>query len=405
MIKNTLDGVKMVQHDELKNYDRIQEKIVSVMMTHGCKIVETPTFEDYDVYRNYFPYMRKQMIKTIDTDGRVLVLRPDVTVSLAKAVAKEFPDMAQLLKYGYVSTVFREYYGRSTYGKDFLQSGVEIFGDPNPECDGEIIVMAAEFLQSLGVTTMRIDIGTVAYTDELFKSLHLEDDVIQQVRQYIDERNLVDFYRYVKELALTERQQEVLSAIPTLFGSYQETLDRARSLCITDGMNRALDRLEGVYEYLVFARYDDMVQLDFGFTSRLGYYTDMIFKIYVDGALYSVVDGGRYDRLSEQFGVARPACGFGMNINLLYEFMNDVGLLGKAKPSFQLAIAYDVADKNLVRDLMDWRIGGYRVTAYGQDNLIDQGDYLICATYAEGAYRVKGKICSKRELKELMRRR
>ena len=126
MKPNTLDGVKMLHHDEMRNYDRIQGKIISVIMNHGCKIVETPSFEDYDVYQHFFPHLRRQMVKTIDTDGRVLVLRPDVTLPLVESAAREFPRPNQLLKFGYVSTVFREYFGRSTYGKDFLQGGIEI---------------------------------------------------------------------------------------------------------------------------------------------------------------------------------------------------------------------------------------------------------------------------------------
>lgn len=64
---------------------------------------------------------RQQMVKTIDT-GRVLVLRPDVTLPVVETAAREFPRANQLIKFGYVSTVFREYYGRSTYGKDFYRA-------------------------------------------------------------------------------------------------------------------------------------------------------------------------------------------------------------------------------------------------------------------------------------------
>lgn len=77
----------------------------------------------------------------------------------------------------------------------------------------------------------------------------------------------------------------------------------------------------------------------------MGYYTDTVFKVYVDGALYDIIDGGRYDRLSSRFGVDRPACGFGMNINLLYEYMNDAGLLEDTEPSFQLAVSYTTTDQ------------------------------------------------------------
>ena len=87
-----------------------------------------------------------------------------MTLPVVETAAREFPRANQLIKFGYVSTVFREYYGRSTYGKDFLQGGIEILGDSSPECDGEVIVTAAEILKAVGVENIRIDIGTAAYT-------------------------------------------------------------------------------------------------------------------------------------------------------------------------------------------------------------------------------------------------
>lgn len=403
MNPNTLDGVKMLHHDEMRNYDLIQEKIIAVFMNHGCKIVETPSFEDYDVYRKIFPEMRKQMVKTIDTDGRVLVLRPDVTLPLVETAAREFPQANQLLKFGYVSTVFREYYGRSTYGKDFLQGGIEILGDPSPECDGEVIIMAAEILKAVGVENIRIDIGTAAYTQELFAALPLTAEQKNILRRYLAERNLVALRSYVNGLALPNNARRALKALPVLFGSYAQTLGKAKEYCINKAMINTLTRLEKIYDYLLYAGYADKVQLDFGFASRLGYYTDMVFKVYVDGALYDVIDGGRYDGLSAQFGVDRPACGFGMNINLLYEFMSREGLLSRTEPSFQLAVSYNQPDKMIISDLMRWRARGFRVAAYPEPTFLDSRDYSIHVVYRDGVYFKDGQPVTADELEKTMR--
>lgn len=402
-MNNTLDGVKMLHHDEMRNYDRIQGKIISVIMNHGCKIIETPSFEDYDVYRHFFPQLRQEMVKTIDTDGRVLVLRPDVTLPLVETAAREFPRADQLLKFGYVSTVFREYYGRSTYGKDFLQGGIEILGDSSPECDGEVVVMAAEILKAVGVDNIRIDIGTVAYTKALFDGLTLQEEQKETLGRYMSERNLVAYNAYVDTLPVDETARNALTTLPLLFGSYAATLSKARQLCINDGMRQALDRLEKTYDYILYAGCADKVQLDFGFASKIGYYTDMVFKVYVDGALYDVIDGGRYDSLSAQFGVDRPACGFGMNINLLYEFMSDAGLLKDTEPSFQLAISYSGADQELIRDLMLWRSRGFRVAAYPESSFIDSQDYSIHAIYKDGKYYQGETVVTAPDLEEQMR--
>lgn len=404
MNNNTLDGVKMLHHDEMRNYDRIQGKIISVIMNHGCKIIETPSFEDYDVYQHFFPQLRQQMVKTIDTDGRVLVLRPDVTLPLVETAAREFPRSNQLLKFGYVSTVFREYYGRSTYGKDFLQGGIEILGDSSPECDGEVIVTAAEILKAVGVENIRIDIGTAAYTQALFDGLPLSEEQKATLKGYMAERNLVACKSYIASLPISSDARKALEALPVLFGPYAQTLSKARDYSINSGMLNALSRLERVYDYILYAGYADKVQLDFGFASRLGYYTDTVFKVYVDGALYDIIDGGRYDQLSSRFGVDRPACGFGMNINLLYEYMSDAGLLEDTEPSFQMAVSYTQGDQTLVRDLMNWRDRGFRVAAYPDSSFIDSADYSIHAIYRNGSYYKDGKAMTAEELEALMGR-
>ena len=404
MNNNTLDGVKMLHHDEMRNYDRIQGKIISVIMNHGCKIIETPSFEDYDVYQHFFPQLRQQMVKTIDTDGRVLVLRPDVTLPIVETAAREFPRSNQLLKFGYVSTVFREYYGRSTYGKDFLQGGIEILGDSSPECDGEVIVTAAEILKAVGVENIRIDIGTAAYTQALFDGLPLSEEQKATLKGYMAERNLVACKSYIASLPISSDARKALEALPVLFGPYAQTLSKARDYSINSGMLNALSRLERVYDYILYAGYADKVQLDFGFASRLGYYTDTVFKVYVDGALYDIIDGGRYDQLSSRFGVDRPACGFGMNINLLYEYMTDAGLLEDTEPSFQMAVSYTQGDQTLVRDLMNWRDRGFRVAAYPDSSFIDSADYSIHAIYRNGSYYKDGKAMTAEELEALMRR-
>lgn len=404
MNNNTLDGVKMLHHDEMRNYDRIQGKIISVIMNHGCKIIETPSFEDYDVYQHFFPQLRQQMVKTIDTDGRVLVLRPDVTLPIVETAAREFPRSNQLLKFGYVSTVFREYYGRSTYGKDFLQGGIEILGDSSPECDGEVIVTAAEILKAVGVENIRIDIGTAAYTQALFDGLPLSEEQKATLKGYMAERNLVACKSYIASLPISSDARKALEALPVLFGPYAQTLSKARDYSINSGMLNALSRLERVYDYILYAGYADKVQLDFGFASRLGYYTDTVFKVYVDGALYDIIDGGRYDQMSSRFGVDRPACGFGMNINLLYEYMSDAGLLEDTEPSFQMVVSYTQGDQTLVRDLMNWRDRGFRVAAYPDSSFIDSADYSIHAIYRNGSYYKDGKAMTAEELEELMGR-
>jgi len=402
-MNKTLDEIKMVHEEEMQNFDRIQSNVVGVMHRHGCKVIQTPVFEDYDTYGTYFPALQREMIKTIDTSGQVLVMRPDVTVPLAKMVAREFPDPSLLLKFGYVSTVFREYYGKSTHGKYFLQSGVEVLGDATAECDGEVITIAAEFLEALGIRDMRIDIGTVAYMDALFDEMHLPVDILARLRKYMEERNLVAFDEISKSLSISDRERRVLLELPKLFGGYGDTMRRAKNLCVNAKMKAALTRLSKVYEYLSEAGYVEKVQMDLGFTSHMGYYTDLVFKVYAPGALYSLISGGRYDDLASQFHVPRPACGFGMNMNLLYEFMADANLLEDAEPVCDLAVVYDAADARLIRLLSAWRKKGHSVMGISGRNKLNEKDYKMVISYEKGRFKEKGKIISVKTIEERLR--
>ncbi len=397
------DDLKMVHEEEMTNYDRIERAVVSVMRRHGAKIIETPTFEDYDTYGKYFPHLRREMIKTIGSSGEVLVLRPDVTVPLLKTAAREYPDPKKLLKFGYVSPVFREYYGKLAHGKYFRQSGMEVLGDATPECDGEVIAAAAEFLQAVGLSCMRIDLGTVAFMDALFAELRISEDDLSQILKCLETRNLVSFRKLADSLPITRPQRDVLLALPHLFGDYEETLSRAENLCLNSRMQDALTRLAKVYEYLKIAGYEQSVELDLGFTSHMGYYTDLVFRIYAKGALYSLVSGGRYDFLSDEFGVPRPACGFGLNMNLLYEVLAEENLLAAPAPSCDLAICYEKADESLIKTILALRARGFSVMGVDSKNTIDQSDYRLVIRYENGRFISNEKFLTETEIEGILR--
>ena len=397
------DDLKMVHEEEMTNYDRIERAVVSVMRRHGAKIIETPTFEDYDTYGKYFPRLRREMIKTIGPSGEVLVLRPDVTVPLLKTAAREYPDPKKLLKFGYVSPVFREYYGKSTHGKYFRQSGMEVLGDATPECDGEVIAAAAEFLKAVGLSCMRIDLGTVAFMDALFDELRISEDALSQIRECLETRNLVSFQKLADSLPITRPQRDVLLALPELFGNYEETLTRAENFCLNSRMQDALERLAKVHEYLKIAGYGRCVQLDLGFTSHMGYYTDLVFRIYAKGALYSLVSGGRYDRLADEFGVPRPACGFGLNMNLLYEVLAEENLLAAPAPSCDLAIRYEKPDETLVKAILALRARGFSVMGVDGGNTIDAADYRLVIRYEKGKFLSDETVLTESQIEEILK--
>lgn len=400
MMTEVLDELKMVHEEEMQAYDYMETHVTQVMRRHGCKIIQTPAFENYDTYSRLFPNLRREMVKTIDSEGDVMVMRPDVTVPLVRMVAREYPDPRQLLKFGYISTVYRPYYGKSTHGKYFTQGGVEVLGDATSECDGEVIVMALEFLESVGIRDVRVDLGNVSFMNALFDELGLPEKTLNRVREYMAKRNLVALSELIETLPVTKRQKEVLLEIPNLFGEADLTFYRAENLAVNEGMREAVERLREVYNYLSACGYEDRIQIDLGFNSPMGYYTDVVFKIYADKALYSLVSGGRYNRLASLFTVSRPACGFGMNLNLLYEYMTEAGLLQETKPSCDVAIGYSEVDRHLVELLHQWREQGYSVFGFSETSCVNPSDYRLLVRYRDGHFLLGSEILSESELEK-----
>lgn len=395
----TLDMVKNIHHHELRQVARIQETLLRFFNLHGCKMVETPVFEPYDLYSDSFPYLRRQFIKTFDNDGSVLVLRPDVTMPLVKSLAQEYKDGKEYLKFAYITNVFLDYQGRHRGGKEFLQGGAEILGSAEPDCDSEMILMAMNILQDLKVTDIQVDIGTVAYSEAFFRELKLPDKTraVSRIKEAVESRNMDAIAALCRELKLKADDTELLLALPTMFGVYGETIGRARSLCRNAAMEAALDRLEEIVTQLQWEKGDSKFYLDFAFSNRVNYYTDMVFKIYAFGAPYELVSGGRYDGLASKFGVPRPACGFGMNINLLYEYIAENHLAGEQQAVFDLLIRYNKIGKTSLGLINSLRKKGLKVVAVPTYGKINEADYRLLSVYDGGKLVIGGKSYTEAE--------
>lgn len=117
-----------------------------------------------------------------------------------------------------------------------------------------------------------------------------------------------------------------------------------------------------------------------------------------------MISGGRYDRLSAQFHAERPACGFGMNMNLLYEYMADKEMLEAAQPSADLAVLYDQASPELIRDINGWRKKGFAVIGVNTANTVSSDDFRITVRWKNGSYEMDGQTASADAVEARLRR-
>ncbi len=294
----------------------IESRIENVFQSFGYKTVKSPMFEYIEVFDGKGSLNEKQMYKFIDRDGRILALRPDNTPAIARIAATNYKHAEMPLKLCYLSNVFR--YNESYQGKyrEFTQAGIELIGVNNDEANAEVLAVAIKSLLSAGLKNFKIDVGHVKFLKAVLNGTGLENKQKRKIQNYIIEKN----YVAVRELILNEFMPEGIKALilnlPMYLGGI-DVLRKAKALTDNTEAHKALESLEAIYEKLKTYGLEGYTRFDLSAFGHFNYYTGIIFSGYANEAGFSIIDGGRYDKLIDEYGAAFPSIGFSININEL----------------------------------------------------------------------------------------
>lgn len=316
------DGVEDLHSEDYEFKEEIIMVIKNIFKSFGYSQIVTPSFEYYDLYNRIDGFLQNEnMLKLIDNNGRILVLRPDATIPLARMAATNYKNNNQMLKLSYVTNIFRANKAGTGDKREFVQGGIEYFGNSKPECDAEIIAVGIQCLLECGFNDFHIDLGQVEFMNGLIDEANINEYEKRQLHNLIENKNYGDLKEFLETTDMSSRLKEKFYMIPKLYGKPNKVLARARELVINEKMKKALKNLEDIYNILGDYNFDKYILFDLGFTKEQGYYTDIMFKGYVNNFGEVVLSGGRYDNLTKQFGKNKPACGFGLNINKIIEVM------------------------------------------------------------------------------------
>src|SRR5699024_3521959 len=162
-----------IENDFVINVEQIyaRQKIIQHIKkrfgTFGYQEITTSAFEEYDLYAKMNGTVNHQeMIKTIDNTGKVLVLRPDITIPITQQIALNNGQIQKDLRYFYVSNVFRQASETKEY-RESTQAGVEYFGNPSPDADAEIIALAIELLKDFNAANFKIELGHAGFFKQI----------------------------------------------------------------------------------------------------------------------------------------------------------------------------------------------------------------------------------------------
>ena len=359
----------------MKNYIKNMSKKDLVLLnirkmydSYGYKKISLPSFEEYDLYNENKDFIDRNVLTVMSPNGKLLALRPDITLSVAKKVSKD-----QSLKYSKI------YYQENTYnltkyvgyGED-EQLGIELIGKESTFLDFEIINLAVKSLDIINKKSM-IVLSHAGFISSIFENFDLEYEIKEEILDCINRKNSHDIQKMLKRNEhISENVKKLIYKIPELSGNLENIEKELLKYEINGNTKKILSELKQLNSLLMKFYKKSKIIFDFSVVKNLNYYNGIILQGYIEGFPNVILTGGRYDKLFEKFGVDTGAVGFAILTDGLKGYYKDTD-----KKDFEVLIAYDNSDfEKLVEIVNDFQKKGLRVRTENIENL-GESDFEI----------------------------
>lgn len=318
----TPDGVRDTYDVECNKKRKVMHELHHILELYSYHDIETPTFEFFDIFnRDKGSAPSNEMYKFFDRDNNTLVLRPDITPSIARCVAKYYADEELPVRLCYTGNTYTNTLKLQGKLKEVTQIGAELVNDDSSAADAEIIATVIDCFNEIGISDFQIEIGQIDYFKGLVAESGISEDEEDQIKEYIHIKNFFGLEEYVDALDISDSLKKAFVAFDSLFGGIS-MLDKAEGYVSNETSLEAVKRLRRVYAALECYGYQDHISFDLGMLDGYNYYTGIIFRGYTYGTGDAVVKGGRYNNLLKQFGKDAPSIGFAFTVEELIMAMN-----------------------------------------------------------------------------------
>ena len=286
---------------------------------YGYSQYKMSKFEEYDLYvRNKDFLVSDRVITFTDTNGKLMALKPDVTLS----IIKNFHDsIGSVQKLYYNENVYR--IPKGSYGfREIMQVGLECLGDVDRYNLCEVILLAVQSLKTISTQSV-LDISHMGFVTGVLEAVPLQENQKNRILQCIGEKNLSGIQAICREEGLQEEQTGLLTGMASAYGKLESVLGMLQPLNINNKTDMALKELENICHVLKKSGLSDWVQLDFSVVNDMAYYSGIVFRGYVNGIASGILSGGQYDKLMEKMGKSAGAIGFAVYLDLLRQQSSD----------------------------------------------------------------------------------
>ena len=270
-------------------------------------------FEEYGLYQENRKFLSSEQVVTFtDLDGRLLALKPDVTLSIAKNARIGAGECG---RFYYSETVYRPSRESHTF-REINQMGLECIG----AVDDAVTVQAVSLaMQSLAVTgrDFVLALSHMGFVTGLLDAVGAPEGVRQKLLECIRDRNSHELQKTAVEAGLSRQGTDALCRLTALSGDWKDVLAQAEPLALNAAMGAALEEVRGVCETLEAQGEAQQLRLDLSLAGDMEYYYGLVLQGWLDGQPRAVLKGGRYDPMAQQFRKGTRAIGFALYLDEL----------------------------------------------------------------------------------------
>ncbi|MEE0927764.1 MAG: ATP phosphoribosyltransferase regulatory subunit [Acutalibacteraceae bacterium] len=303
----------MPQGTMLSFEEMVSMKLAELFGSFGYKKFKMSKFEEYDLYIENKSFLKSENIIAFnDPTGKLLALKPDVTLSIAKNTAEQENEPRKLF---YSENVYRVS-GNMHEFKEIPQIGLEFIGDVDTYSLCEVITLAKLALCEISNSYV-LDISHMGLLIGLLESTGLSYDAREKITDFVGTKNSHEIRRVLCENGVSAGLTEKIATLASLYGSIDKIIPLAEKLVVNETTEAAVNELKEICHCLKQSGQADNVNIDFSVVSDISYYNGITFRGFVENVPGCILSGGRYDNLLKKLGKNAGAVGFAVYMDLL----------------------------------------------------------------------------------------
>jgi len=293
----------------LSQNEKAVYKLRELYESMGYEKYKMSKFEEYDLYAENKSFLKSEnVIAFTDLSGKLMALKPDVTLSIAK---NSLWSREKYHKVYYTENVYRSDIGAAQF-KEIMQVGLEYIGEVDSYIMLEVMSLAAKSLETVSKDYI-MDISHMGFIEGLFDGAGVRES---KRAKFVDAISKKD---YAGVMALCEKEEiadifvKKLTSLTRIYGSFEECSEKIESLILNEKMEKAYKEMQNIFALLK----NDKIKIDLSLINDMDYYNGITFRGFVKDIPSSILSGGRYDNLIAKLGKRSSAIGFAVYVDLL----------------------------------------------------------------------------------------